>query len=434
MAEAAPGDEVDLKTIRKKKSFLEAKIINFHKYSDLRTDPFCSHYGLCGGCKWQHLEYSHQLSAKRQQIIDNFSRIGKFEFPEVNQIVGSEKTQFYRNKLEYTFSNKKWITQEEIESGDELNRNGVGFHLPGHFDKVVDVETCYLQDPVSNKIRNSIREFTNKNQLSFYDIQKNEGLLRNLIVRTSTTGELMVIVQFGDNNEDQISDVMEFIKKSFSEITSLNYVINQKKNETFNDLDVVLYHGRSYIVEVLSELSFKIGPKSFFQTNSKQTEKLYGKALEMAKLTKEETVYDLYCGTGTITNFIARSAHQAIGIEAVIEAIDDARENAQLNQIENSTFYTGDVKDVLNDQFFQSNPRPDVIFTDPPRAGMHKDVVETILKLQPEKIVYISCNPATQARDLAALVENYSIQEIQPFDMFPHTHHLENIVSLQKRK
>ncbi len=429
----APGDIIDLKITRKKKSYLEGKPIEFHQFSDKRIEPFCSHFSLCGGCKWQHLDYQYQIEAKRQQIIDHFERIGKFEFPEVNPIIQSKQIIEYRNKLEYTFSNKRWLTSQEITNSDEINRNGVGFHIPKHFDKIVDIQKCYLQKEPTNQIRNELRTYAIENNLSFYDIKENKGLLRNLVIRTSSTNQLMVIVQFGENDSGKIQEVMDYLHKKFDQVDSLYYVINLKKNETFHDQDLILFHGKAFMEEKINDLIFKIGPKSFFQTNTEQAEKLYNKALEMAQLSGDEIVYDLYCGTGTITNFIAQKARKAIGIESIKEAIDDARENAVLNKIENSEFVVGDIKDTLDETFFDKYGPPEVIFTDPPRAGMHLDVVTTILKLKPQKVIYISCNPATQARDLAYFVNDYEIMEIQPFDMFPHTHHLENIVSLKKR-
>lgn len=429
----APADIVDLRIIKKKKSYLEGRPVSFHKYSELRTDPFCEHYALCGGCKWQHLNYQTQITAKRQQVIDHFKRIGKFEFPEVNPIIASSETKLYRNKLEYTFSNRKWLSNEEINSGDEIDRNGVGFHLPGHFDKVLDIETCHLQKEPTNEIRNEIRRYAKVNDLSFYDLKTNKGLLRNLIVRTTSTNMVMAIIQFGERDEESISALMTHIKDTFPQIDSLYYIINLKQNETFYDQETVLFHGRSYIEETINHLTFKIGPKSFFQTNTLQTGKLYSRAVDMALLSGHETVYDLYCGTGTITNFIAQKARKAIGIETIQEAIDDARENARMNNIKNASFITGDIRDVLNEDFTREYGKPDVIITDPPRAGMHQDVVNGMLKLNPSRIVYISCNPATQARDLAMMIGQYKIEEIQPFDMFPHTHHLENIVSLSRR-
>jgi len=427
----APGDIVDLRIIKKKKTFLEGKVVKFHEYSNLRVDPFCEHFGLCGGCKWQHLGYQHQAEAKRQQIIDNFERIGKFKFPEVNPIIQSENTTFYRNKLEYTFSCKRWLSQEEIASQELLNRDGVGFHIPRQFDKIVDINKCYLQKEPTNEIRNGLRGFALDKQLSFYNVSEFNGLLRNLIIRTGSKEQLMVIVQFGENDEKGIKMVMDFLKTTFLQIDSLYYVVNLKKNETFHDQEMILHHGNTFIEEKIGELNFKIGPKSFFQTNIEQTEKLYAKALEMARLKGDEIIYDLYTGTGTIANYVAEKAKKVIGIESIKEAIDDARENANLNNITNTTFVVGDIKDTLNAGFFEKYGNPDVIITDPPRAGMHNDVVETIIKAKPNRIVYISCNPATQARDLERLTDEYEIEEVQPFDMFPHTHHLENIVSLK---
>jgi 23S rRNA (uracil1939-C5)-methyltransferase len=401
--------------------------------SDRRTEPFCSHYELCGGCKWQHIDYQLQIESKRQQVIDNFSRIGKFTFPSVNPIIPSERTQKYRNKLEYTFSNRRWLTAKEIQNTADLDRNGVGFHIPRHFDKIVDIQKCYLQKEPSNAIRNELRRFAIEEKLSFYDIKENKGLLRNLIIRTTSTDQLMVIVQFGEDTEEQIQKVMSHLASKFLDIDSLYYVVNLKKNETFHDLDTSLFRGQAYIEERLNELSFKLGPEWFFQTNSYQTELLYLKALEMAALNGEEIVYDLYCGTGTITNFLAKRAKKVVGIESVKEAVDDATENAKINGITNTSFVVGDIKDALDESFISNHGRPDVVISDPPRAGMHKDVIAGIMQLEPNKIVYISCNPATQARDLSILVKDYEILEIQPFDMFPHTHHLENIVSLVKR-
>lgn len=429
----APGDEIDLKITRKKKNFLEGKPLVFHQFSDQRVAPFCDHFSLCGGCKWQHIDYKYQLDAKRQQIIDHFERIGKFEFPEVNPIIASSETRFYRNKLEYTFSNRRWLTAKEIKSSEEIDRNGIGFHLPKHFDKIVDIEQCHLQVEPTNEIRNELRAFAKKSGLTFFDIKENVGLLRNLIIRTTSTDQLMVIVQFGEDDEQGIELIMSHLVKKFPQIDALYYVINLKKNETFHDLETILFYGKDFIEEKINNLSFRLGPKSFFQTNTHQTEKLYEKALEMAQLSGNEIVYDLYCGTGTITNFIAQKAQKAIGIESIKEAIDDAKVNAELNHIINSEFIVGDIRDVIDENFQSTYEKPDVIFTDPPRAGMHQDVIKTILSLKPGKLVYISCNPATQARDLALLVNEYEILEIQPFDMFPHTHHLENIVSLKKR-
>ena len=433
VAGTAPGDVVDLKIVKRKKNYLEGRVIRFREYSKERIEPFCEHFGLCGGCKWQHIPYHKQAEAKRQQIIDHFSRIGKFPFPEVNDIVTPSKTTQYRNKLEYTFSNKRWLTREEIDSEKEINRDGVGFHIPGQFDKVVDIRRCHLQEEPTNEIRNALRHFARENGLSFYDISMNTGLLRNLVIRTSRLGQLMVIVQFGEKDEKNALKVMDFLQKKFPQIDSLYYVINLKKNETFHDQDLLLHSGKAWIEEKIGGLTFRIGPKSFFQTNTEQTEKLYAKAMEMAQLSGNEIVYDFYCGTGTIACYAAKNSRKVIGIESIPEAIEDARGNAAINKLENALFFTGDVADVANEQFFEEHGRPDVIITDPPRAGMHPDVIETIIRALPERVVYISCNPATQARDLATLTAQYFIEEVQPFDMFPHTHHLENIVSLKRK-
>ncbi len=430
VAGVAPGDEVDLKIIRRKKSFLEGKPVKFHRYSDQRVDAFCEHFGLCGGCKWQHIDYQYQTEAKRQQIIDNFERIGKFKFPEVNPIIVSKSITNYRNKLEFTFSNKKWLTYDEVKSDKIINRNGVGFHIPKQFDKIVDIDKCYLQKDPSNQIRNELRAFALKNQFTFYNVSEFNGLLRNLIIRTSSTGQLMVIVQFGERDDKSIELTMDFLKQSFPGINSLYYVINKKKNETFHDQELVLYSGKEFIEEKIDSLTFKIGPKSFFQTNTEQARNLYIKAKEMARLTGNEIVYDLYTGTGTIANYLSDKCKKVIGIESIKEAIEDARENSINNQITNASFFIGDIKDTLTHDFLNKNGVPDVIVSDPPRAGMHREVLDTIMTAGPKRIVYISCNPSTQARDLALLTEKYRIEEIQPFDMFPHTHHLENIVSL----
>jgi 23S rRNA (uracil1939-C5)-methyltransferase len=430
---AAPGDIVDLKITDKKKRFLNARPITFHQLSDRRTEPFCDHFSLCGGCKWQHVDYNLQIDSKRQQIIDQFQRIGRFPFPEVKPLLAAPNTTQYRNKLEYTFSNRRWLTNQEISHQGQLERNGVGFHIPGHFDRIIDVHQCHLQKEPTNAIRNGLRSFALKQHLGFYDIKENKGLLRNLIVRTSSTGHVMVIVQFGEDSPEPILQVMQHLNDNFPAIDSLYYVVNEKKNETFNDLEVVLFCGAPYIEEQVLGLQFKLGPKSFFQTNTPQAEQLYAIAIQMAQLSGEETVFDLYCGTGTITSCVARTAHHAVGIDSVKEAIEDARDNARHNGISNIGFEVGDLKDVEPEGLIAKHGHPDVIITDPPRAGMHKDVVLAILKMQPARVVYISCNPATQARDLAILLSDYEISGIQPVDMFPHTHHLENIVALRRK-
>ncbi|GHB43441.1 23S rRNA (uracil(1939)-C(5))-methyltransferase RlmD [Mongoliitalea lutea] len=426
----APGDVVDVRVTRGKSSFLEGEAIHFHEYSKDRVEPFCSHFGTCGGCKWQHINYDLQQTYKRQQVLDQFTRIAKVEIPEVLPILGSQQTQYYRNKLDFTFSNNRWLTREEINSGESFERNAVGFHIPKMFDKIIDIEHCYLQGNISNDVRNELRVFALENNLSFYDIRNQVGLLRNLIIRTSSTGESMVIVQFGADEPAEIALVMNFLHKRFPEITSLLYIVNLKKNETFHDLEVVTFAGKSYIEEEMEGLRFRIGPKSFYQTNSAQAYELYKVAREFAELTGDEVVYDLYTGTGTIANFVAKQAKQVIGIEYVEAAIADAKLNAQVNGLDNTLFYAGDMKDMLTDDFIARHAKPDVIITDPPRAGMHEDVVNMLLKLEAPKIVYVSCNPATQARDVALLAEKYTVDKIQPVDMFPQTYHVENVVRL----
>lgn len=429
-----PGDIVDVQVTRKRKSFLEGFIVNVRKYSDIRTEPFCSHFGICGGCKWQNLPYQLQTEFKQQEIIDNLQRIGKVELQNVSPIIGSPKTTYYRNKLEYTFCNKRFLTREEIANGQDIDRTpAVGFHVPGLFDKVIDIKKCYLQAEPSNGVRNFIREYAIEHELSFYDIREQAGFLRTLIIRTSSTGEVMVIVTFGEENREAREGLLNAIVQQFPEITSLMYVINEKMNDTITDQEVICFHGNDYIFEQMEDLKFKIGPKSFYQTNSEQAYNLYAKTRELAGLTGKETVYDLYTGTGTIANFVARNAQKVIGIEYVPEAIEDAKINSALNNIHNTVFYAGDMKDVLNEEFIRRHGHPDVIITDPPRAGMHKDVVDTILKAAPDRIVYVSCNSATQARDLALMDADYKVMAVQAVDMFPHTHHVENIVLLHRR-
>ena len=429
-----PGDIVDVQVTRKRKSFMEGFIVNFRKYSDIRTEPFCAHFGVCGGCKWQNLPYQLQTEFKQQEVIDNLERIGKVELRDIAPIIGSPKTTYYRNKLEFTFCNKRFLTREEIAEGNDLNRTpAVGFHVPGLFDKVIDINKCYLQAEPSNAIRNFIREYALARGLNFYDIREQAGFLRTLIIRTSSTGEVMVIVTFGREDRETREALLHALVERFPEISSLMYVINEKMNDTITDQEVVCFHGRDHIFEQMEDLKFKIGPKSFYQTNSEQAYNLYAKTRELAGLTGKEIVYDLYTGTGTIANFIARDAQKVIGIEYVPEAIEDAKINSALNGIDNTSFYAGDMKDVLNEEFIACHGRPDVIITDPPRAGMHKDVVDTILKAAPERIVYVSCNSATQARDLNLMDSDYKVMGVQAVDMFPHTHHVENIVLLQRR-
>ncbi len=429
--EVAPGDVADIRITRKKKSFLEGVPVKFHEYSDKRTEPFCEHFGTCGGCKWQHINYETQLFYKRQQVIDSLERIAKVELPEIKPILSSENTRYYRNKMEYTFTNRKWLTPEEIKSGEEINRDAVGFHIPGRFDWVIDIEKCHLQVDISNKIRLEIKNFAKDNNLSFYDILKNNGLLRILIVRITSLGEIMVIVQFGENDTPKIDTLLNHVKDTFPEITSLQYVINTKKNDTFNDLEVKTFSGKSYITEQLENLKFRIGPKSFFQTNSQQALTLYEVARDFAGLSGDEVVYDLYTGTGTIANFVAKGAKKVIGLEYVEDAIKDANINSEINGITNAEFFAGDIKNLLDDEFLSEHGQPDVIITDPPRAGMHADVVGMLLKTKAQKIVYISCNPATQARDVALLDAQYKVTKVQPVDMFPQTHHVENVVLLE---
>lgn len=429
-----PGDIVDVQVTRKRKSFLEGFVVRTRKESALRTEPFCPHFGICGGCKWQNLPYEKQIEFKQQEIIDNLQRIGKVELQNIHPIVGSAHTRYYRNKLEFTFSDKRFLTREEIGQDAGIARTpAAGFHVPGLFDKVVDVETCYLQGAPSNEIRNFIKHYAVGQGLTFYNIREQHGFLRTLIIRTASTGEVMVILAFGEENRTERESLLDALINEFPQITSLMYVINEKQNDSLTDQEIICYRGRDHIFEEMEGLKFKIGPKSFYQTNSEQAYNLYFKTRTLAGLQGGETVYDLYTGTGTIANFVARKAKKVIGIEYVPEAIEDARINSELNGITNTLFYAGDMKDVLNADFINRHGHPDVIITDPPRAGMHPDVVQTILNAAPEKIVYVSCNSATQARDLQLMDADYRVMAVQPVDMFPHTHHVENIVLLHKR-
>lgn len=429
-----PGDVVDIQTYRKRKSFAEGRVMRFVEYSEDRVEPVCEHFGVCGGCKWQMLPYPLQLKNKQQQIEDNLTRIGKVELPEIMPIMGAPETTFYRNKLEFTFSNKRWLTEKEIGSEKEFtNMDALGFHIPGMFDKVLDINKCWLQDDVSNQIRNSVREFCLQNKFEFFDIRAQVGLMRTLIIRTTSTGELMVIVVFFKDDEERRNMLMKHLADTFPQITSLLYIINEKKNDTITDQEVITYKGNDCIYEEMEGLKFKIGPKSFYQTNSEQAYNLYKVAREFAQLSETDLVYDLYTGTGTIANFIARSVSKVVGIEYVEEAIEDAKENSAANGIDNTLFFAGDMKDILNQAFILEYGRPDVLITDPPRAGMHTDVVEAILFANPKRIVYVSCNPATQARDLNLLDANYKVTRVQPVDMFPHTHHVENVVLLERK-
>ena len=432
-----PGDVVDLQVKRKKNHYAEAVAVKFHEKSPLRTEPFCSHFGVCGGCKWQCLSYEEQLKYKQKQVFDNLTRIGKVELPEFRPILGSEKTRFYRNKLEFTFSNKRWLTEEEVKQDVKYDQmNAVGFHIPGAFDKVLAIDKCWLQDDISNQIRNAVRDYAYAHNFPFFDLRTQEGLLRNIMIRTSSTGELMVVLQCkvtDDEGRRKMEEILQFMADSFPQITSLMYVINNKCNDTIGDLDVEVFKGNDHIFEEMEGLRFKVGPKSFYQTNSEQAYNLYKVAREFAGLTGNELVYDLYTGTGTIANFVARQARKVVGIEYVPEAIEDAKVNSALNGIDNTLFYAGDMKDILTNDFIAEHGRPDIIITDPPRAGMHNDVINVILAAEPKRIVYVSCNPATQARDLQLLDGKYKVTAVQPVDMFPHTHHVENVVQLERR-
>lgn len=426
-----PGDVCDVKIVSKKKRFYEGRAIKIHKFSDKRATPLCQHFGVCGGCRWQNMIYAEQLFYKQKQVYDNFSRIGHLEFPEILPILPSENIYYYRNKLEYTFSTFRWLTAEEIDNQDDnINRDALGFHIPGMFDKILDIETCYLQPEPTNAIRNGLKAYAKSKGYSFYNIRKFEGDLRNIIVRNAGD-DLMVIMVFGTDNNDVIRDIMQYLSETFPAITSLYYVINLKHNDTIGDLEPQLYKGEGFITGSMEDLKFRIGPLSFYQTNSQQAEQMYRKVREFAELTGNEVVYDLYTGTGTIANFIAHNAKKVIGIEYVEAAVSDARINSQINNLTNIEFFAGDMAKVLTDDFFAMHGRPEVIITDPPRAGMHEKVVMSILAAQPKRIVYVSCNPATQARDIALMTESYRIVKTQPVDMFPHTNHVENICLLE---
>lgn len=432
-----PGDVVDLQIKRKKHSYAEAEAIAIKKYSELRAKPFCKHFGVCGGCKWQCLPYEEQLRFKQKQVADNLTRIGKIELPEMMPILGSKHVAHYRNKLEFGFSNKKWLTSEQVASGVQFDcMDAVGFHIPGAFDKILDIEECHLMDDINNRLRNGIRAYALAHGLTFFDLRQQTGLLRNMMLRTSATGEIMLLMQFcmrGADDEAQAKALLEHLHATFPEVTSLLYVNNTKCNDTIGDLDVITFAGTPFIYETMEGLRFKVGPKSFYQTNTEQAYELYKVARNFAALTGDELVYDLYTGTGTIANFVARQARQVVGIEYVPEAIEDAKVNAALNGLDNTLFYAGDMKDILTTGFIERHGKPDVIITDPPRAGMHADVVNAILFAAPRRIVYVSCNPATQARDLALLDADYRVTKVQPVDMFPQTHHVENVVCLERR-
>lgn len=435
----APGDLVDVQLGKSRSSFAEGRVVKILEPSPHRVEPRCRHFGTCGGCKWQHVPYAMQLAMKERQVYDQLERIGKIELKDRRSILGSKEIFEYRNKMEYTFSNKRWVTAEEMQEigdGDVGCRAGLGFHIPGMFDKVLNIEECHLQIDLSNRIRLFVRDFclARPGQYPFFDLKEQVGYMRNLVIRTSSTGEVMVLVIFHEEDEEKSRILLDAILERFgNEITTLLYIVNPKRNDTYNDLDVVTYYGPGFIMEAMEELRFKVGPKSFYQTNSKQAYELYSQVREMAGIQPHEVVYDLYTGTGTIACFLSKSASKIVGIEYVEDAVIDARHNAEDNQLDNLTFFAGDMKDVLNDEFIRTHGKPDVIITDPPRAGMHQDVVETILRAAPERIVYVSCNPATQARDLAMMDSHYSVERVQPVDMFPHTHHVENIVLLHRR-
>ena len=427
-----PGDICDITVFKRRKKYWEARIKKIHTYSEKRTEPKCEHFGTCGGCKWQNMKYESQLSFKQNEVLNNLKRIGGIDLPLHQEIIGSENKYFYRNKMEYTFSNKRWLTIEEIQSEEDIkDKDACGFHVPGMFDKVINLNNCYLQQEPSNAIRLSVKKFADKNNLTYFDIRNHHGLLRNLMIRTSSTNDLMVLVQFYENDKKNINLLMEHIKTSFPKITSLLYIINQKANNTMYDQEVNCYNGEDHIMEEMDGLHFKIGAKSFFQTNSEQAKVLYRKTKELANITADDLVYDLYTGTGTIAQYVATSAKKVVGIDSVEEGIKAAYLNAERNNIDNCTFYTGNMKEIFTDEFIAQNGTPDVIITDPPRDGMHKKVVEQILKIGAKRIVYVSCNSATQARDLSLMNEKYKVSHIQPVDMFPQTHHVENIVVME---
>jgi 23S rRNA (uracil1939-C5)-methyltransferase len=429
-----PGDVVDIRIIRKRKKYLEGIPVRFHEYSRDRIVPRCQHFGICGGCKWQHLPYKLQLQFKEKQVKDNLTRIVKTALPEINPIIGSADEYLYRNKLEYTFSARRWITHEEVKSGAEIsNEKAVGFHIPGIFDKVLNISQCHLQPDPTNLIRNALHEYCRINEIGYFDIKEQRGFMRNIIVRNSLDGKVMVIVVFYFEDSDLRIKLLDFLSKNFPQIESLMYVINSKRNDSIADQEVVLFKGKDHLIEKMNGLQFRIGPKSFYQTNTKQASVLYGIVKKFAGLTGKEVVYDLYTGTGTIANYVADSAKTVIGMEYIKEAVMDAEENSRLNSITNTAFFSGDIKDLFSSEFISKKGSPDVIITDPPRAGMHEDVVRAINSAAPEKIVYVSCNPATQARDIQMMSDQYFVESVQPVDMFPQTHHVENVVLLRRK-
>ena len=429
-----PGDVVDIQTLKKRKAYYEGKAVKFHEFSEHRIEPICEHFGVCGGCKWQNMKYSQQLFYKQNEVKNHLQRIGKIELPDFEPILGSEKQFFYRNKMEFSFSNSRWLTQDEIESQEDLgNRNALGFHIPKMWDKILDINKCHLQEDPSNAIRNEIRDFANLNNLTFFNPRSHEGLLRTLMLRTSSTGEIMLLIQFFEDDKKNRELLLDHLYNKFPQITSLQYVINNKANDTLYDTNIQLYKGRDYILEEMEGLKFSINAKSFYQTNSDQAFELYKITRDFAGLSGNEIVYDLYTGTGTIAQFVSKNAKKVIGVESVPEAIEDAKANAKRNNITNCEFFVGDMKVVFNEAFIAKHGKPEVIITDPPRDGMHKDVIEQLMKIEPDKIVYVSCNSATQARDLALMDEKYKVTRVRPVDMFPQTHHVENVVLLEKR-
>jgi len=431
---AVPGDVVDVQTFKKRKAYYEGKAVAFHKLSEKRTEPVCEHYGVCGGCKWQDMGYEHQLFYKQREVVNNLTRLGHLELPEVTPIAGSKEQFYYRNKMEFSFSDSRWLTQEEIESGEDLgDKNALGFHIPGMWDKILNINHCHLQADPSNAIRNGVKDFAVKHGLAFFNTRQQSGFLRTLMIRTSSTGDVMVLIQFFYEDKTKRELLLDYIAETFPQVTALLYVINEKQNDTIYDQEVLCYKGQDHIFEEMEGLKFKINAKSFYQTNSEQAYQLYKITRDFAGLTGTELVYDLYTGTGTIAQFVAKQAKRVVGVEAVPDAITAAKENAQLNGIDNVDFFVGDMKNVFNDAFIATHGMPDVIITDPPRDGMHKDVVAQILQIAPEKVVYVSCNSATQARDLALMSDQYKITKVQPVDMFPQTFHVENVVLLEKK-
>ena len=427
-----PGDVVDVQVRKHHRRFMEATVVRFIEKSPLRVEPFCEHFGVCGGCKWQSLPYEEQLNQKTKQVEDQLVRIGHLDIPEVRPCLGSERTREYRNKLEFTFADKRWLTYEEIaEGGDIATTPAVGFHIPGCFDKVLDIRKCHLQVDLSNRIRLATKQFCIDNGYSFHNARAHEGLMRTMVIRTASTGEVMVIVVFNENDTERINALMSYLRDMFPEITSLIYMINEKWNDSLGDREPICFAGKDHIIEEMEGLKFKVGPKSFYQTNSEQAYELYKVTRDFADIKPTDTLYDLYTGTGTIANFCARRAKRVVGVEYVPEAIEDAKVNSMINSIDNTTFYAGDMKDVLSDDFIKRNGQPDVIILDPPRAGVDERVIEVIKRAAPQRMVYVSCNPSTQARDLALLSDMYTIEAVQPVDMFPHTHHVENVVKLR---